>query len=118
MMLLRLLPVILSALLLAAHFLRREAYLPVLLILVMLLILFVRKAWVPRLWQAILGLGALVWIDTTLAVLRMRQAAGLPWMRMAVIMAAVILLAVFSALWLENPRIKAFYNRDPNLPRP
>jgi len=72
MMLLRLLPVILSALLLAAHFLRREAYLPVLLILVLLLILFVRKTWVPRLWQAILGLGALVWIDTTLVVLRMR----------------------------------------------
>lgn len=117
-MLLRLLPVILSALLLAAHFLRRETYLPALLILALLLILFVRKSWALRLWQAILGLGALVWIDTALAALRMRQAAGLPWMRMAAIMAAVTLLAIFSALWLENPRIKTFYNRDPNPPRP
>lgn len=117
-MLLRLLPAILSALLLAAHFLRREAYLPALLILALLLILLVRKSWVLRFWQAILGLGALLWIDTTLSVLRVRQALGLPWGRMAVIMAAVLLLTIFSALWLENPRIKAFYNRDSNLPRP
>lgn len=117
-MLFRLLPVILSALLLAAHFLRREAYLLVFLILALLLILFVQKAWVLRLWQAILGLGALLWIDTTLSVLRMRQASGLPWLRMVVIMASVTLLAIFSVCWLENPRIKAFYNRDSNLPRP
>jgi hypothetical protein len=61
---LRLLPVILSCLLLAAHFSRNEIMLLTLVSLALPFLLLVRRPWVPRLFQVLLVLGALALVLT------------------------------------------------------
>ena len=90
--------VFLSALLLAAHFLRAGDLPLVLLALLVPALLWVRRPWAPRVVQAALGLGALEWVRTLWAALAQRQAAGEPWLRMALILGGVALFTALSAL--------------------
>ncbi len=109
MMVVRLLPVLLSAVLLAAHFSRHDmpALIPVALLFPALLL--VRRPWVPRVVQVILALAALEWIRTAMSLGRARLAAGEPWVRMALILGAVALVTAASALVLRLPAVRARY---------
>ncbi|HFE64461.1 MAG TPA: hypothetical protein ENK14_08625 [Caldithrix sp.] len=109
MIVLRLLPVILSALLLAAHFLRFYGVESAVVVILLLLTLLIRKRWVLRMWQFFLFLGALIWIQTTVTLIQFRIALDLPWLRLAAIMGAVILFTTFSGIWLENKKIKRYF---------
>ena len=75
----RLLPVILSLLLLGAHFYRGGLPLLTLLCGVLPALLFLRKPWVPRLFQVLLLLGALEWLRTLYVLAAMRIAWGESW---------------------------------------
>ncbi len=105
----RLLPVIISDILLAAHFLRFYGFIPAVIILLLLLTLILRRKWIPRLWQGLLFIGTLMWIDTTANLLQIRLAMEMPWMRLLVIMGAVILFTIFSGFWLENKKLKSYF---------
>ncbi len=113
MIFIRLLPVMFSALLIAAHFLRFYGLVLPAIFLLLLFTFAVRRKWVVRFWQVIMFLGTLVWIDTAANLVRMRSAMGLPWTRLAIIMGAVIIFTAFSGLWLENKHIKAYYGFTP-----
>jgi hypothetical protein len=114
---LRLLPVILSFLLLGAHF-YRAGQLPFTgLCLALPLLLFVRKPWVPRLFQALLALGALEWLRTLYAFASMRIAFEQPWTRLAIILGAVALLTALSGLVFRAAALRRFY-RTPCMLRP
>lgn len=106
---LRLLPVILSFLLLGAHFYR--AGLPVLsgFCAGALLLLFVRSAWIPRLFQVLLVLGALEWLRALYGFAAMRIAFGEPWTRLAMILGGVALFTALSGLVFRSQKLKAFY---------
>jgi hypothetical protein len=106
----RLLPVILSALVLAAHFLRGGHLGLVLISLAALLILLVREAWAARLVQALLLLGSLEWIRTMLHLMGERRSLGEPWMRMAAILGSVVLFTAASALVFQTARMKERYS--------
>jgi len=108
-MVVRLLPVLLSAVLLAAHFSRHDmpALIPVALLFPALLL--VRRPWVPRVVQVILALAALEWIRTAMSLGRARLAAGEPWVRMALILGAVALVTAASALVLRLPAVRVRY---------
>ena len=108
---LRLLPVLLSMLLLAAHFYR--AGLPILAFACVgaLALLAVRKPWVPRLFQAFLLLGAAEWFRTLYHIAQMRIAWDEPWTRMAVILGAVALFTAFSATVFQGRKLRDFYRR-------
>lgn len=105
----RLLPVVLSLLLLGAHFYRagQEALTGVCLALPLLL--FLRRPWVPRLFQALLALAALEWLRTLYVFAGMRIAFEQPWTRLAIILGAVALLTALSGLVFRVVALRRFY---------
>lgn len=101
----RLLPVILSTLLAAAHLLRASG-LPMALGLVLLLgTLAIRRELVRRLWQVGLVGFALMWVSTAVDLIGVRRAAGEPWERLAAILFGVAAFTLLSALSLSGRRI-------------
>ena len=106
----RLLPVILSILLLAAHFFRAGDNLYVLVLLVSLLLLVIKKSWVPWLLQVVLVLGAVEWLRTLMFVAQMRIEFDMPWARMAIIMGAVAMFTAFSSLVFRGKALRNRYS--------
>jgi hypothetical protein len=105
---LTLLPVVLSILVLAAHFLR--GFYPAAFVLLALLpLLAIRERWVRRAAQAILGAGTLVWLWTAFTIASQRMALGAPFGRMLVILGSVAAFTALSALLLETPRMRRRY---------
>ncbi|MBW1819739.1 MAG: hypothetical protein JRJ60_21575 [Deltaproteobacteria bacterium] len=94
----RLFPVILSALLLGAHFFRAGlTYLAVAIVLFPV-VLLMKRAWVARLTQLVLVLGGIEWIRTLLVFVAARREMGQPWTRLAAILGCVALFTIGSGL--------------------
>ena len=108
---LQLTPAALSALVLAAHFLRRGQLLPCALCLAMAGALFVRSRWTPRVVQVFLLCGAGLWITSIFTLVPQRTAAGEPWVRLAVILGAVAAVSLAGAALLSSARVRAHYSR-------
>lgn len=106
---LKLIPILLSFMLLAAHFYR--AGYPVLsgLCLGVMFLLFMRKPWVPRLFQGLLILGALEWLRSLYFLAAMRIAWDQPWTRLAIILGAVALFTGLSGLVFRSNSLRSFY---------
>lgn len=107
----RLIPVIMSYLLLAAHFSRNDSFLLVILSFGLLLLLLVRRHWVVWVSQAALILGALEWIRSMFGYITYRQSIGEDWVRLAIILTAVALFTGLSALAFRNRKLRAHYHR-------
>ena len=107
---LRLLPVILSFIILAAHFMHAGQMYLVYLMLVLPFLLFIKKSWVPWLFQAVLLLGAAEWLRTLYFMTLVRLEYGEPWIRMAVILGAVALFTALSSLMFWNKKLGARYS--------
>lgn len=102
-------PVVLSLLVLAAHFLRAGA-LPVTgAVLCLLVVLFIRRAWVARLMQVVLALAALEWVRTLVVLAMRRSEQGEPFLRMILILGAVVAMTAVSALLFETRRMRRLY---------
>ena len=112
MMILRLSPVMLSALLLAAHFSRHDTLALSVLSLVFPFILLFRRPWVPPLVQVVLILGALEWTRTLVTIARQRQAAGDDWLRMAMILGCVAAVTLASILVFRSPKVRERYEQQ------
>lgn len=109
---LRLLPVLLSFLLLAAHFYRAGYPALTALSVGVLLLLFLKKPWVPRLFQILLILGSLEWLRALYFFAAMRIAWDQPWTRLALILGAVALFTALSGLVFRNRRLAEFYRSN------
>ncbi|HKL52037.1 MAG TPA: hypothetical protein VJ908_12790 [Wenzhouxiangellaceae bacterium] len=108
---LRLLPVIVSFALLAAHFYRAQLPLLVAICAFLPLLLFLRRPWVPRLFQALLVIGALEWLRTLYMLAAMRIGFDQPWGRLALILGAVALFTAFSGLAFNGRSLRVRYRR-------
>ena len=86
-------PVVLSLLVLGAHFLRFGHWVGVVASVALVALLAVRRPWVPRLMQVVLVLGAVEWLRTLLDLAQMRAATGEPYARMTIILGAVAAMA-------------------------
>lgn len=106
---LRLLPVFISLLLLSAHFFRSGETVFAVLPVVLFIPLIFRKAWVPRLMQLVLLLGAAEWLYTLVSVAQIRMQFGAPWVRMAVILGVVALFTAFSGLVFRSKALRVRY---------
>lgn len=106
---LRLLPVVISFLLVAAHFFRSGQLIFVILMLCMPLLMLVRKSWVPVVIQVVLLLAAVEWLRTLINIAQLRMHSGEPWVRMAVILAAVALFTAASGLVLRHAALRAWF---------
>jgi len=102
-------PTVLTLVVLAAHFSRHDVPLLPWVFLALPLVLLVRRPWVPRLFQIVLIVGAIEWLRTTVVLMGQRMDAGEPWLRMAVILVVVALVAAGSALLLGTARVKRRY---------
>ena len=108
MVFLLLLPVVLSALLQAAHFMRWVG--PIgLVALVPLVLLGVRRKVSVRILQGLLLLGALEWVRTLVTLVEERAALGQPSARLAVILGSVALFTALSALTFFTPPLARRY---------
>jgi len=106
---LRLLPAILSLLLLGAHFSRHNLSLLIVIPLVLLGLLFLCEPWVARLVQWVLVLASLEWLRTAVVLALQRQDQGMPWARSAVILGAVCAFSLASALVFRSAGLRARY---------
>jgi hypothetical protein len=106
---LKLFPVVLSFLLLAAHFYRAGHLIITALCIGVLFLLFLRESWVPRMFQVLLILGALEWLRTLYSIASMRVAFEQDWTRLAVILGAVALLTALSGLVFKSEGVRARY---------
>jgi hypothetical protein len=111
MILLHLLLVILSFLVLGAHFFRAGALPLVALSLFLPFLLLVPRPWVARVLQIALILAGLEWIRTILVLIAGRQEMGEPWVRMAVILGVVALVAFLAAATFRLQPLRNWFSR-------
>ena len=109
------LPIVLSLLVLAAHFLRGGCLPFALVLLGLLALLAVRRPWVPRVLQVVLTLGALEWIRTLVTLATERSDRGEPFLRMALILGAVAAVTLISVVLFETSKLRRFYGAGDGL---
>ncbi len=95
---LRYFSIVLSFLLLGAHFRWHQLDFVSFPVILLPLLLFVKKSWAARTIQVVLFLGGLEWVRTTIEIASERIADGEPWVKMAVILGAVAVFTAVSAL--------------------
>ena len=105
-------PVVLSLVVLGAHFMRYGYSIAVFGLLALIALLVVRRPWVARLTQVVLILGALEWVRTLYELLQFRAANGQPATRMTVILGVVVVVTFCSALLFQSPVLKKIYGLD------
>lgn len=104
--------VVLSLVVLGAHFLRYGNDIGVAVSLAPIALLFVRKPWAARVVQIVLVLGAIEWTTTLIGLVQMRVAQGMPATRMAIILGVVVVVTAVSALLFETQAMKRIYGRQ------
>ena len=112
MKILHYIPVVLSLVVLGAHFLRDGSEIGVAGSLVLIGLLFIRQAWVARLVQVALVLGAVEWLRTLYGLAQLRVAQGESAARMIVILGVVATVTFFSALLFQSPAMRRMYRLD------
>lgn len=102
-------PIVLSLLVLGAHFMRYENSIGVFCAMVVIALLFIRQAWVARLVQVVLVLGALEWVRTLYSLMQVRAALDQPYERMVLILGTVAVVTFCSALLFQSRALKKVY---------
>ena len=105
-------PIVLSLVVLAAHFLRYGSDIGVAASLVVIGLLFIRQAWVARLAQAALVLGSVEWLRTLYHLVQWRSSQGEPVTRMIVILGCVAAVTFCSALLFQSKALQRIYRLD------
>lgn len=105
-------PIVLSLVVLGAHFMRYGYVIGVIGSVALIAILFLRQPWVARLVQVALVLGTLEWLRTLYSLVQVRAAMGEPATRMAVILGSVALVTLVSALLFQTRALQAVYRLD------
>lgn len=103
--------VVFSVLVMAAHFLRFMVMPLALFTLLLPLLLFFRRTWAVRAVQVWLALGTVMWGFTTRSLVLDRLRKGEPWLRLALIMGTVTLLAFLAVLAFETRAMRRLLRR-------
>jgi hypothetical protein len=109
LLVLYLVPVMLSLLLLTAHFVRRGGMVVVVAILCLAGLLVIRRAWATRMVQGALLLGCLEWLRTLSEPASLRIELGQPVVRLLLILGAVTGLTGASALIFKGAKARAWF---------
>lgn len=105
-------PIVLSLLVLGAHFLREGNAIAVGGAVALAGLLFITQPWVARLQQAALALGTLEWMHTLYVLVQVRTALDQPYTRMVVILSIVALVTFCSALLFQTQTLKSTYGSE------
>jgi hypothetical protein len=106
-------PVVLSILVLAAHFMRDDNSVGVFAALLLIALLFIRRPWVSKLMQVALLLGTFEWLRTMYELAQIRALHGQPYGRMLVILGVVAALTFCSAILFRTSALKNIYRSGP-----
>ncbi len=109
MKVLRFIPIIFSFLMLAAHFSRLGNNIIAVLIILTPFLLFIKKAFIARIIQIVLIAGAAEWIRAMFYYIDIRKGIGEDWTRLAIILSAVSLFTLLSALIFQTKSMKKTY---------
>ena len=101
----------LAFLLLGAHFYRSGVLPGTYLCIGLTALLIVPHRWVPRVATIGLFAGTFEWLRTLYVLASARISLELPWLRLAAILGAVVLLTALSTLVFRDPRLRRFYGR-------
>lgn len=106
---LQLLPVGLSAIVLAAHFLRAGIFPLVVVSLSLVALLFVRQPWAARAIQIGLLLGTSEWLRTLIVLVSFRMQSHEPFTRLAIIIGSVAAVTASSALMVQTQTLRRHF---------
>ena len=108
-MILRMIPLVIASLLMAAHFLRGGNIGLVLLSILVPLLLLIRKRWSLILVQLSAYAAAMVWVYATIRLVQERMLLATPWSSAVIILSSVALFSVFAGLLLNSRKVKERY---------
>jgi hypothetical protein len=106
---LRLIPLVIASLLLAAHFIRDGNIGLVLAAVLVPALLFIKKRWSLMLVQLSAYAAAGVWVYTLIQLVQQRMILARPWTGAVMILGSVALFTTFAGLMLSSPSIKKQY---------
>ena len=112
MLIVQLLPVILSLLLLGAHFLRRGDTVLMVASLALTALLVVPRKWAARVVVVALALGFAEWVRTLVTLAGIRSQMGAPVGRLIAILAGVAVFTAVSALVFRAGRVRRWFQLD------
>jgi len=98
----RSIPAVLALLLLAAHFYRAAAIVPAVSCVAAMALVFVKRPFAVVALRLGLAAGTVVWIVTAWRMARDRMDAGMPYLRMLAILAAVAAFTAVAATTLDS----------------
>ena len=105
----RVIPVILAALLLGAHFWRAGNLVLAVMCGLMPLLLFIKQRWSWLTVQLFAYAGVAIWLYTTVTFVQERIYWGQPWLRLVFILGGVALFTAWAGFLLNSPRVKVRY---------
>ena len=105
-------PIVLSLVVLGAHFLRDANHLGVAAAVGLIGLLIVKRSGAARAVQVALLLGALEWVWTIYDLVQARAAMGMPATRMVVILGVVAAVTALSAGLFQTSALKRIYGLD------
>jgi hypothetical protein len=108
-MVVRIVLYVIAALLLGAHYLRAENYLPLALCLAAPLLFFVRKRWSLIVLQVMAYAASTIWLLAAIRLVHVRQQSGQPSTAAALILGAVVLFTFVAGLLLNSRAIAQRY---------
>jgi hypothetical protein len=114
MLVLQLLPVLISFVVLAAHFVRHGQTVFVFLSVAAIGLMAVPRRWAARTLQVALLLGAAEWVRTLVILVRLRTGHGESATRMAIILCAVAAVTAASALAFQTRRARTHFRDRPS----
>lgn len=105
----RIAPLILSAVIVAAHFLRSYNLLPLALCLAAPFLLLFKKRWSLLVLEGLTVLAAIIWMIALNGIIQQRLQEGRSWLASAIILGAVALFTLYSGWLLNSPVMKSIY---------
>jgi len=108
-MILRIVPLLFAALLLAAHFLRNGSLVLTAVTVLVPLLLLIRQRWSLIIVQLGAYVAAAVWLYTIIYLAQERMMFGRPWGVAAIILGSVTLFTIFAGLLLNSRAMKNKY---------
>ena len=103
---LRYIPIVLAALLIAAHFLRSFSLLPMGLCLLAPFLLFIKRRWSLITLQLLTLPAAAIWLVTLSGIIQQRTFEGRSWTASAIILGVVAGFTLFSGWLLGSAKVK------------
>jgi len=105
-------PIVLSLLVLGAHFLREMSAVGVVVSIAMIGLLFVRRHWAARVVQVVLILGTVEWLYTLYMLASLYAVRAQPATRMIIILGSVAFVTFASALLFQTRPLRRIYRLD------